>query len=319
MTAKVGNEEFNRDVLEGLRRNPKRLSSKYFYDAQGDQLFQQITELPEYYLTRAENEILETHGPDLAQRVKGSGRKIQLIELGPGDGSKTSILFKFLPIDNCTYVPIDISENALQIIGERFRRVYSDLKIEPLQAGYEKALSGIKSHNPGNIRVFLFLGSNIGNLDDSAARELIVRIAQSMSHGDMLLLGLDKKKDPARILEAYNDRTGITAAFNINLLKRINRELGANFNLEAFQHYASYDPVMGEARSYLISMEDQSVFFPHGGQSIPLRKFEPIQTESSWKYDEQRIDTLIEGSNLVRVVNYTDSKELFLDVLFEKT
>lgn len=306
---------FEEEILNGLKARNKFLSSKYFYDARGDELFQQIMKLDEYYLTRKEHEILTTHKDSILQSIY-DGEFFRIIELGAGDGSKTKILLKhFLKqgID-FTYTPVDISGNVLEILESNLKNEMPDLKMESFQGDYFDALAEI-STNPEKDVVF-FLGSTIGNFTEEEAVGFMSKLNGFLKHSDLLFLGVDLKKDPSIILNAYNDNQGVTKEFNLNLLDRINEELEADFDRNQFQHYPYYNPHTGECRSYLISKIEQHVEV--AGEKIHFRAWEAVFMEVSKKYDEVQLQELAEKSGFKSLNKFHDQQSWFADVLWEK-
>lgn len=306
---------FALDVLIGLTDSPKRLSSKYFYDAQGSRLFQQIMELPEYYLTQCEFEILERRRRDLAAYF--DGRRFNLIELGPGDARKTRLLLEqFMDLDlNFRYVPIDISESAMQELLDTLNREYPRLQITGLVSDYLQAVNWIRQFDSSS-NLVLFLGSNIGNFNAQASRVFLRSLWSALNHDDMLLIGFDLKKDMDLLLKAYNDSRGVTSEFNYNLLRRINRELGGNFDLGKFRHFGTYNVFSGAMESYLVSLDRQSVFVREIGQSFEFEPWEPIHTEYSYKYLESDISKLAAETGFRIEAQYYDSNAYFTDSLW---
>jgi L-histidine N-alpha-methyltransferase len=286
------NKQFAQDVQEGLSASPKRLPSKYFYDKEGDRIFQAIMEMPEYYLTRSEFDVLQTNKEKLLGLFKNSSGRFNLIDLGAGDGFKTKLLLKHFikKKTNFRFMPIDISANALELLIDDLKDHLPDLQVKPICDDYFRALSEIKQ-KADRRNVVLFLGSNIGNFPDEEAKSFLKKLSESLNTGDLVLVGFDLKKDPEVIRNAYNDPAGITRAFNMNLLKRINRELDGNFDLDKFQHYQMYNPESGEARSFLVSREKQQVYIKALDQEVEFQAWEPIHVEISRKYD---LDTIKE-------------------------
>ncbi|MCB1044883.1 MAG: L-histidine N(alpha)-methyltransferase [Acidobacteria bacterium] len=283
------NSELAADVMTGLKTHPKYIPSKYFYDATGDRLFQEITELDDYYLTRCEKELLTRHHDRLLELLH-DGRPMRLIELGPGDGSKTlALLSSFVsnkvPI---TYQPVDISAAILKVLVAQFKQALPTLHVAPLQGDYfQLSYSGHVGR-----KVWLYMGSNIGNLDDVQSLELLSNLNAFANPGDLLCVGYDLKKSPQAIKAAYNDAHGVTRQFNLNLLTRLNRELGADFELDYFDHVPVYDPERGEARSYLISTRNQVVRLARLNMTVTFEAWETIHTEISRKYTTRQISKL---------------------------
>lgn len=308
---------FAKDILKGLSSVPKKVPSKYLYDTNGDKLFTQIMELPEYYLTRAETEILETYKEEFL-RICCDDEPFKLIDLGAGDGSKTEILLKyFLKKDlEFEYIPIDISQNALDLLTSNLSIKYPKLKVKALQGDYSQVLSDMTS-DPTR-KMILFLGSNLGNCDFRDAICFLAKINQNMNKDDLLLLGLDLKKNPETIVRAYSDYQGITSKFNLNLLSRMNKELGANFDLDNFQHFTNYDPTSGEVKSYLVSKIPQNVYIETLDKTFSFDRWEPIHTENSNKFDFSQITGMADQSGFNIVKSFFDSNSYFTDTLWRK-
>lgn len=312
-------KDFAREILKGLERTPKCLPSKYFYNAEGDALFQKIMELDEYYLTRAEHQIINEHKAEILTSFLGSDNNFRLVELGAGDGTKTrTLLGHFVQVGtDFVYSPIDISENVLQQLEERMVQAIPDLQIEYIQGEYFDALSEL-NENHLTKEVVLFLGSTIGNFGIEAGTAFLKKLSENLSPGDLLFIGFDLMKDPRTVLSAYDDKSGVTRDFNFNLLDRINDELGANFDINKFQHYPTYDPVSGETRSYLICREKHQVKFEALDYVLELDQWEAIHTEVSQKYSYQMIEKLAKESGFRIKQHFTDDQELFVDSLWEK-
>jgi len=310
---------FEEEVYQGLTAFPKHLSSKYFYDAQGDQLFQRIMDLPEYYLTKTEFEILDTFKEEITQLFAPGNESFDLIELGAGDGKKTKILLKQLMADGVdfTYKPIDISNNVLDQLEQSLQKELPKVPIAPQQGTYFEALKDIHVDSKSR-KVILFLGSNIGNLLHPQAVEFLKNVQDLMDPRDLFFVGFDQKKNPQTILDAYNDQTGITAAFNKNILTRINRELAADFNLDKFLHWEVYDPETGTAKSYLVSKEQQTVVLDKINLRINIKPWETIHTEISQKYDDEIVNWLAKQAGLEIVAQFSDQKKRYKDYLLKK-
>jgi len=308
-------QAFASDVLVGLSRMPKRLASRYFYDARGSQLFQKIMDLPEYYLTACEFEILNTQTPAFSSLMEGES--FNLVELGAGDGRKTSILLEhFLNKKfDFQYIPIDISKASIQSLTERLNIKFPELIAKGIVAEY---FDGLKWLNYMNSRrnMVLFLGSNVGNFDKAHARVFLHNLWNGLNDGDFAVIGFDLKKDIDIMLKAYNDTGGITAEFNLNLLRRINRELGGDFDLTKFQFHSSYDVFTGAMESYLVSKEKQTVFIKDLSQTFSFEAWEPIHTEYSYKYLESDIKELADETGFVIEKQLYDSKRYFVDSIW---
>jgi dimethylhistidine N-methyltransferase len=311
--------QFEEEVYVGLTDYPKHLSSKYFYDEKGDKLFQDIMNMPEYYLTNAEFDIFSTHKEKITELFRKDSNSFNLIELGAGDGKKTKILLQNL-IDNKVdfkYLPIDISQNVLEQLSNSLKNEMPEVNIESEQGTYFEALKNIASLTDAK-KVILFLGSNIGNLLHLQAIEFLSKVQALMDQDDLFFVGFDQKKNPQTILDAYNDQTGITAAFNKNVLTRINSELGGNFDLDKFLHWEVYDPETGTAKSYLVSNEQQSVVIEKLDLKADFAPWETIHTEISQKYDDRTVEWLAEKSGLKIETHFTDSKNQYKNYVFKK-
>ena len=308
-------DTFAKDVDKGLSKNRKSLPSRYFYDEKGDELFVKIMNMPEYYLTDAELEVFNDQTSDLIKSFGMNGEHFEVVELGAGDGLKVVNLLKQLNGSNFTYAPIDISKNAIRQLKNRLIGEIPNLDFDGKQGEYFEVLDSLKDVGK---KVILFLGSNIGNLADSRAHKFMLKISDSMNPHDKLLIGFDLKKDPKVIENAYNDAQGYTREFNLNLLRRMNRELGANFTIENFEHEPKYNSKTGAALSYLVSLEDQTVRIQATGNSYKFKKGEQIHTEISRKYDLETIEKIAKDTGLIVKQTFYDSQKYFIDVLFEK-
>lgn len=307
------------DVLSGLSAPQKHISSKYFYDAQGDALFQAIMKLPEYYLTNSEFEILSEQAGAMLEALNLEDRTFDLVELGAGDGFKTKILVeKLLEAGaNMRYVPIDISSDVLEGLKQNFENLFPNLEIEPENGEYLEALDRVNT-NSENPKLLLFLGSSIGNFDATQALAFLKELEAKLKSGDKLLVGFDLKKNPQIILDAYNDAQGVTRAFNLNLLTRLNRELDADFQLDAFEHYPLYDPESGMAKSYLVSKKEQTIQIGKAKAEFHFDSGETIHTEVSKKFSLTEIEEMAARAGLKHVQHFFDSRHYFVNSLFEK-
>lgn len=306
-------------VDQGLSSTPKSLPSWLFYDEAGDELFQSIMTLPEYYPTRCEHEILEENKRSIANYFAYDHSAFDLIELGAGDAMKTKVLLRQLTASNMefTYSPVDVSESVLAELQQKLLIEIPELRVHPLVGRYEEAFDRFLSEY--SRKVILFLGANIGNYSLHDAQMFLSRLAVTMGVHDLLFIGFDLKKDPRVIQRAYDDTSGVTANFNLNLLRRLNTELGADFKAEQFQHYPSYDPVSGAARSYLVSRIDQEVTIGLLHKKFQFKAWEPVYTEISQKYDDEMITSLSKNAGLEIVDQFTDSRHYFCNVLLRKT
>lgn len=310
---------FAQDVMLGLNSTPKTLPSKYFYDAKGDKLFQQIMALPEYYLTRKEYEILELQHKQILEKILASNQPFNLVELGAGDGMKTKILLKYLTKKKVdfTYYPVDFSGSVLEELEESLAKELPELVVKPLQDTYRDSLKK-QVWVDGRLNLILFMGANIGNFGVDEAKNIIDHLRVGTKRGDFVLLGFDLKKNPQTILNAYHDEQGVTREFNMNLLDRINRELDADFDRDSFVHWPTYDPVSGECRSYLVSQKSQVVTIGALNQTFKFEAFESIFTEISKKYSLSEISYLASLGGFEVKENFMDSEGYFADVLWEK-
>lgn len=311
---------FAADVAAGLGAENKRLHSRYFYDADGDRLFQAIMASPEYYLTDCEYEIFERQGDVIARSLAVAGA-LEIDELGSGDGHKTRLLLDALHRNDAafTYRPIDISANSLRMLSRRLRKTRPWLKMKPIHADYVQLLNSGElppSAPTGPHRVILFLGSNLGNYTQAEALRFLRLVRGTLHNRDALMIGLDLQKDPAVIKAAYNDAAGNTRAFNLNLLSRINRELGGNFELSNFFHAPEYDAGSGAARSFLVSRKTHDVHIAALGRDFHFLEGERIFTEISQKYSRAQIAGLAAGAGFRVGREYYDSRHYFTDQIW---
>ena len=267
-------DDFSRELIAGLRARPRRVSPKWFYDERGSRLFEEICELPEYYPTRTELALLERHAPEVAGLI---GANAEVVEFGAGASRKIRLLLAALP-SPARYLPVDISGEHLVQAAQALQDDHPGLRVEPVVADFTVAL---RLPAPAGTRVGFFPGGSIGNFDPAAARRLLRRMARWLSGGS-LLIGVDLIKDPALLHAAYNDARGVTAAFNLNLLARANRELGADFDLEQFAHSAFYNPPLARIEMHLMSRREQTVSFC--GERFDFPEGDSVHTESSYKY-----------------------------------
>lgn len=309
---------FLTDIDRGLSAPQKHTSSKYFYDDEGSRLFQQIMEMPEYYLTNCEYEILEQQSAAIYEALQFSGH-FNIVELGAGDGLKTNKLLTYLLSRGVdfTYIPVDISEGAMSELRSKLKRKLPQLSIEPRVGDYFEVLEEDMGSSESN-NLFLFLGSNIGNYQKPEAINLLQMFHRNMRVKDKLLVGIDLQKNPRTIQRAYDDAQGITRAFNKNLLRRINRELGGNFVLDQFEFYSTYNPQNGEVRSYLVSLKEQIVHIESLGKDFTFRENELIATELSKKYSLAEIEELAEAAGFRFQKHFLDSRRYFADSLWVK-
>ncbi|MBQ0767704.1 MAG: L-histidine N(alpha)-methyltransferase [Bizionia sp.] len=313
-------DTFKDDINSGLSADKKSLPSKYFYDKIGDALFVKIMNLPEYYLTRAEFDIFKNQTHDIIDALKiKPDTYFELIELGAGDGTKTKELLKVLSNKNYAfqYVPIDISLNSLEQLDSRLSVELPTVKVAKKQGDYFRVLESLKkSQHP---KVVLFLGSNIGNLTDVEAERFIINLSEALNTNDKVLLGVDLIKPAHIVLPAYNDSVGVTKAFNFNLLHRINSELDANFNIDQFSHTPEYSETTGIAKSYIVSDKDQNVTIGALNKTFQFKAGEKIHTETSRKYNDAVLASILKNSALSITAKLLDSKKYFADYILEKS
>ena len=309
--------KFNEDVLYGLTSSPKVLQSKYFYDAEGDKLFQMIMACPEYYLTNCELEIFSQQTEKLAHAFLARYKTFDIIELGAGDATKSAYLLKYLSTQKFkfTYFPIDISENVISYLHKELPIKVPGLVMTGLNGEYFEMINAANKRSLKR-KLVLFLGSNIGNFTKQEAVEFLIEFNQCLAPGDTVLIGFDLKKNPHQILAAYNDKAGVTKQFNLNLLTRINHELGSNFDISQFDHYASYDPLNGSCKSYLVSLKHQTVRICD--KTINFYKDEPIFMELSQKYSLKETQDLAEKTGFKQVDLFYDSHQWYVDAVWEK-
>lgn len=306
---------FALDVLVGLSLSRKAIPSKYLYDERGSLLFNQITGAPEYYLTKCEMEILETHLDHITRHVEN--RRFNLIELGSGFSVKTiRLLEHFLSKGlDFRFVPIDISESSMKELMTAVEQRFPQLNTTGLVSDY---FTGIKWLNNRDdcFNFVTFLGSSIGNFTHTEARFFLRNLWTCLRENDCLLIGFDLKKDIEMLLWAYNDRAGITREFNLNLLDRINRELGGHFDRNRFRHFGTYDVFSGAMESYLVSLERQEVYIDKIGRPFNFRSWEPVHIEYSYKYLVSDIETLAHDTGYHNEHNFFDSSRYFTDAIW---
>lgn len=309
--------KFFRDVMKGLQSSPKKLESKYFYDESGDELFQKIMNCDEYYLTNCEMEILKNQSADIASTIFASEKNYDVIELGAGDCSKSVYLLRQVYKRNkgVTFFPVDISKHVIELIKEELPKKVRDLNIHGLNGEYIEMLKEANKLSKKR-KLVLFMGSNIGNMNYEQSIAFCKEVRSCLKPGDFLLIGFDLKKDPQIILNAYNDKKGITREFNLNLLKRINKELNADFAVENFKHFPVYNPENGECKSYLVSTKKQRVFFGDT-EFVDFEANETIDMEISTKYSIEQINEIARLSGFEPFEHFYDSKQWFVDVLWQ--
>lgn len=316
LEAAHGMRAFALDVLNGLSETPKRLSSRWIYDEHGSELFSRICDIPEYYPTRCEAEILRNHTVDILRRA--GVEALDIVDLGAGDGRKTNIVLEaaLKQVKDVRYVPIDISETAMATLVTTTAAKFPALKFGGIVAEYFDGLHWL-SHGDDRRNLVLFLGSNIGNFNKAQARVFLRQLWEALNNGDQVLIGFDLKKDIELLLAAYNDSQGVTAAFNKNLLKRINRELGGDFDMSAFRHYATYDVFSGAVESYIVSLKQQTVAIRDLQSTFEFDEWEPIHTEYSYKYLQKDITELASKTGFKIIEQYYDNNGWFTDSLWQ--
>jgi dimethylhistidine N-methyltransferase len=296
------------EVREGLGATPKRLPAKLFYDEIGSELFEQITELPEYYLTRTERSILESFAGEILEQA---GPSLTLVELGAGTASKTCILIEELlqRQSRALFYPIDVSPSALDEAMRQLGRQFPGLRVNPIVADYTGGVPAL-ARITGR-KLVLYIGSSIGNFEPCEAIGILRRIRRTLRPGDALLLGADFAKSSKILLPAYDDSQGVTAAFNKNILARLNRELDADFNLDLFRHIALWNRRHSRMEIYLESASAQTVFLPALDMDLSFEPGERIYTENSYKYTDEMIESILQQSGFTLEQTWCDRKKWF--------
>ncbi|MCC5857268.1 MAG: L-histidine N(alpha)-methyltransferase [Ectothiorhodospiraceae bacterium] len=297
--------EFLQDCLRGLDQRPRGLSPKYFYDARGSRLFERICALPEYYLTRTEVDIMRRHAPEMG-RIIGPGALV--VEPGSGSGVKIRLLLDALPAP-AGYVPVEISPEPLEASVQALERDYPSLDILPVCADFTRPFGIPEGRRPVRRRLAYFPGSTLGNFPPERARELLQRLRLIAGEDGAVLLGVDLEKDPDILVPAYDDAQGVTAAFNRNVLYRMQRELGARLSPEDFAHRAIWNGAEGRMEMHLVSTGHQRIDL--GGRCFRFAPGEPIVTEYSYKYTPERLETLASRAGLTTVARWTDPRGWF--------
>ena len=321
---------FAHEVRAGLSAVPKRIPCRFFYDAEGSRLFEAICELPEYYVTRAEREILAAHADEIAASVPA---ETTLVELGSGSATKTRLLIEALlrRQETLRYVPVDISRSALEASALELVAAYPRLTVNAVAAEYQDGLrylytlAALRAGGAGAAtaaapgtdmpKLVLWLGSNVGNLGRDEAAAFLRRVREAMGPRDHLLIGIDRRKDRAVLEPAYDDAQGVTARFNKNLLARINRELGGHFDLDAFDHRATYGEAEGRIVMELVSRRAQAVPIDALGIEVPFAAGEAIHTEDSYKYADKEIGALAAAAGFAVERQWYDAHRRFTDAL----
>ncbi|HSH52416.1 MAG TPA: L-histidine N(alpha)-methyltransferase [Bacteroidales bacterium] len=307
------------DTLNGLSASSKFLLPRYFYDDNGSRIFQDIMQMPEYYLTDCEFEIFTHYQSEMKDLFVNGNSPFELVELGSGDGLKTKILLNHFVKHkiNFKYVAVDISRQANENLNKKLKAELPGLKTEFKTGDYFKMMNEL-NHDSDHSKVFLFLGSNIGNFMEDERHQFLSQLSDLIKQNDKLLMGFDLKKSQNIILKAYDDPHGYTRAFNLNHLLRINKELDADFDIESFRHVAQYNEQSGETKSFLISNKKQSVYIGALEQRILFQKDEPIYMELSQKFDLETIHQLAQKYGFRVEKNFTDTRNYFVDSLWVK-
>ena len=311
--------ELATDTQKGLSANPKFLLSKYFYDDAGSRIFQDIMNMPEYYPTDCEYEIFIHQKEEITRAFCDKNIGFNLIELGSGDGLKTKVLLQHLVLKaiNFQYTPVDISVKANRELLESLKTEIPGLQVEAKTGDYLRKLKKLNGH-PALRKIILFLGSNIGNFSDTEIGLFLNQISEFTNSGDKVLIGFDLKKSPKIIMDAYNDPHGHTRRFNLNHLARLNRELQANFDLDQFEQHTEYNPFTGHVKSFLVSKTEQTLYIEAIKHSFHFKQWEPIFMELSRKFDFETIEKQATQHDFTVLNNFTDSRNFFVDSLWEK-
>lgn len=300
------------DAVTGLSSRPKRLSPKYFYDTRGSELFDAICELPEYYVTRTELAIMKQHVGAIADAIGGP---VRVVEPGAGSGTKSRLLLRALGPERCAeYLPVDIAGEFLENTAAELRRELPWLCVTPFVADFSVELPLAVTDTATQTAIY-FPGSTLGNFDPDEAQRLLARFRWAAGPRGSVLVGVDLKKDPALLHAAYNDARGVTAAFNKNVLHRMNAELGADFDVDAFHHYAFYEPRHGRIEMHLVSAKAQAVTL--GDRSITFAEGESICTERSYKYDLAMAERLGQSAGLRLSDQWLDEERRFAVLRFK--
>ncbi len=314
LSAPAPADTFALDVRRGLSATDKWLPPRWFYDDLGSALFDAICFLPEYYVMRAEAEVLTTFRSEI---VSALGSNVRLVELGSGAARKTRILLDLLTSrQEVEYVPVDIDAGMLVRSGRDLLREYPELRVTAISSDFQRPSVPLSLLPATSDRtVVLFLGSTIGNLSPDEASAMLRNLRSSLAPGDALLLGADLRKDRSILEPAYDDPLGVTAAFNLNLLARINRELGGHFDVLAFRHRARYDEVHGRMQMHLISTHQQAVRIDALALELTFAEGETIHTESSYKHNDETLEAMAKAAGFTLERTWTDSRRWFADVL----
>jgi L-histidine Nalpha-methyltransferase len=308
--------QFAKDTMKGLKAKEKYLLPKYFYDTEGSAIFRRIMRMPEYYITSCEHEIISEQTSNICCALNPDHRHMEIIEPGAGDGLKSRIILKAFAAEKTPfhYVPVDISDHMVNWLSEDLRKTIPGICIKGMAGDFFSVLGSLNGHS--RRRIILFLGSNIGNFTPDECNAFLKLLSGATNAGDRVLIGFDLKKLPETIIKAYDDPYGHTRDFNINHLKRINRELEADFDTGQFFHHTSYDPITGEMKSFLVSRWEQTVHI--AGEKIHFHQWEAIFMELSKKYSLREIDELAKSGGFKMEKNFFDSRNYFTDSLWVK-
>lgn len=307
--------KFQEDIQQGFSDVIKKIPPKYLYDEKGSELFNKITKHPDYYLTNTEIGIINKYKKDLSAIL--STKRINIVELGVGDGSKASLLIDQFLLDSLDFIysPVDISATYLKDVVKNFKKKFKNTEINAINADYY--LNALPLQGVDRTNVILFLGSSVGNFDPKETEQFLHNIRKSLKKGDYFLIGFDLEKRTDVLIKAYNDSGNITKAFNLNLLERINRELGGNFNIKNFEHFETYNVYTKSMESYLISQINQKVHIKALGQDFYFKAFEPICTEHSYKYNLEMIESFAKLSGFTIIKHYLDKNQYFAISLWQ--
>ncbi|HEY3055348.1 MAG TPA: L-histidine N(alpha)-methyltransferase [Thermoanaerobaculia bacterium] len=307
----AGDRTFADEIRAGLTAVQKSIPPRYFYDDLGSSLFEAITYLPEYYVTRAETELLRRHAHEIINAV---GSVSRVVELGSGSGRKTRLLLDEIRGD-IEYIPVDIDPHVLEKNGRELLSEYEALRVSAICSEFAPPSRALADALGDGRTLAIFLGSTIGNFEPRRAAALLRDLRNVLKPGDSFLLGADLKKSREMLEKAYNDALGVTEAFNLNLLQRINRDLGGHFDLRAFGHWAFYEPERGRVEMHLVSLREQSVKIDALNLEIAFSEGETIHTENSYKYDDDDVTRMVADSGFEIAGRWTDSRRWFADVL----
>ncbi|MFC2151715.1 L-histidine N(alpha)-methyltransferase [Bacteroidota bacterium] len=310
----LGIDNIRKEIIEGLSSNPKHISSKFFYDEKGSKLFEEITRLPEYYPTRTEKSILKKIAHELMNDLKYT----DIVELGSGDCSKINILLEAINRENLesiNYIPVDVSQSAIQESSEQLFKRFPDLTINGLVADFINQIDFIPSESK---RMFCFLGSTLGNFDEQIAFNFLKNVSSNMNSGDTFLLGLDLVKPIQILYDAYNDKKNVTADFNKNILNVVNEIIATQINPDDFEHHAFFNKTKSRIEMHLKAKENLSIISLYSTSTIQIKKGEYIHTENSYKFSLDRIKELEQITNLKIKEIFTDENKWFALVNFKK-